>query len=207
MKLYKSCKTLPIFFFFRIFETDDLRNLVHGFDEDNDNFELTEEQKIEFSNIFQEIFYEYNELTNNTKLKSSLKKQWLIAEWEFHYQIISNSINLYSEFKVLQILLQINNIDNCPYKIDEAKPIDPQIKRLASKMKGLKNKIKIFKIKLADSFKDDKKEVKLDLEMDAITLERNLELKREINPKTTSVSTWVGLVNLCKTKTISDGKN
>ena len=204
LKLYKSCNTLPIARFFRIFETDDLRHLIINFDYENDTTKLTGKERRELSDIFEDIYYEYNDITNNFKYKTILKKQILIAQWTFTYEIISNLINLYSESKDIECLRSINTFNDISYTFDFSKPLDKQVKSVVVKMKGLKNKIKIFKSKLAESVKTDKKQTKIDLDLDALYLEKNLELKRSIDPETTSVSKWVKMIQINKQKQKED---
>ena len=60
MKLYKSCNTLPIRKFFRVFETDDLRNLIIGFDEENTTLQLSIEKQVDLMVIFEDIYFEYS---------------------------------------------------------------------------------------------------------------------------------------------------
>jgi len=203
--LYKSCNTLPIARFFRIFETDDLRNLIKKFDYENDEIKLTENQQIKYKEIFEDIYYEYSDITENHKLRSILKKQILIEEWSFLYTLISSLINLYVEYKSIDTLSLINELDEKKYQINIDKPIEPQIKNLVMKMKGLKNKIKIFKLKLARSIKTNKEQTKIDLNRDALYLERNLELKRSIDPEVDSVSTWVRMIQMNKQKVKENG--
>jgi len=202
MKIYKSCNTLPIGRFFRVFETQDYRHLVRGYDYENDNLKLTPEKELELSVIFKDIFYEYSELTQNHKLRSHLKKQGLIEQWEFLYKLVTNCLYIYMEYGDLEVLDLINKVEEPGYEIDIEESIKPQIDKIVSKTKGLKNKIKIFKIKFAKSVKNDNSDdkPKYNLERNALYLERNLELRSQIDPETTSVARWVTLVEMNKEK-------
>lgn len=204
-KLYKSCSTLPIGRFFRIFDNDDLRNLIIDFDFENDTYKLSEIELNEYHTIFDDIYFEYSELSQNHKLRGHLVKKGLINEWTFLYQMISSLINIYIEHRNIDTLKLINEIDEPKYHINFNKNITKEVQSLIQKMKGLKNKIKIFKLKLAESIKNSKVETKIDLERDAIYLEKNLELNRSIDPETTSVKAWLKLVELSKQR--KDGKD
>jgi hypothetical protein len=182
-----------------MFENDDLRNLIIGFDEENDEIELSAEQIIEFAGIFTNCYYEYSEITDNHKLRSTLKKQIIINQWEFTHKIITSLLELYKKYEVENTLKLLDGLDD-KYHINFEKPLKPQIKKLDQKMRQLNNKIKIFKIKLEDSHKNDKINVKIDLDRDALYIERNLELKRSIDPDVTSVSSWVKMVQMSKQK-------
>ena len=206
IKLYKSCSTLPIHNFFELFETEDMRNLIHGFDFDNDKLELTDEEKWEYKAIFDKIFFEYCELTSNHGVIQTLKKEVMIEQWSFVFTTATKIISIYQEYNDKDILECLGNLES-KYKVDLSKDINPQLKKVELDLKHLKNKIKLFKIKLADKAKNKKSDVKIDLEKDALYLERNLELNRSIDTKTTSVKKWVSLLKIQKEKTTSNGKN
>lgn len=197
MKLYKSCNTLPIRFFFRTLETKDFRNLVVGFDVENDSLVLTDSQNEEFGEIFNEILNEYSVLTDNHNIRADYRKQILIVEWETEYAIVTESLKLYAQFEDNIFLGFIRKIG---HEIDETKDINKQIEVLLKKMKGLKNKINIQKIKLEEKEKRTETKVKMDLDKDALYLERNLELKRSIDPDVTTVTQWLKLIEMNKEK-------
>lgn len=199
-KINRSCNTLAIAKFFRIIDTDDLRNLVVGFDFENPEFELTNKEQIELQVIFDDIFYDYCDITENFKLKGIKRKEILLAKWTFKHKIVTNLMNLYVEFKQESTLKLLDDLEDQRFKINFDKPIDPQIDAIVRKLKGLKNKIVIFKMKIAESVKSKKTETKMDLDQDALYLERNLELKREIDPETTSISKWVKMIRTNKLK-------
>lgn len=196
-----------VYNFFKIVETDDLRYLVKNYDDENNKLELTQEQKNEFAEIFNNIYYEYCDITNNFKLKGILQKEILIQQWSIIHTIISNCLMLYEEYGNIlddeskkEILGIINSLDDPKYIIKLDKPFKPQVDRLVNKMKGLKNKIIIYKSKIADSLKSEKAQTKIDLDRDALYLEKNLELGREINPKTTTLTRWVRMIQMSKEK-------
>jgi hypothetical protein len=206
MKIYKSCNTLPIRRFFRVFSSNDYRNLIIGFDEENDSFELSDKRKGELEEIFKDIYYEYAELTNNHKLKAIFVKKFLIAKWEFIHTMIINSMYFYYKSKDIEFLKSINKLEEPEYVIDFDKPIDPQAEVFVGKMKGLKNKIKIFKIKLNKTPLNKEEPKKVDLDKAAIYLERHLELKRPVDPDTTSVNRWIHLTNMSADKNKQDAR-
>ena len=207
MKLFKSCSTLPIKNFFQIIETEDLRYLTKKFDFENSKLKLNEEDLNALNLIWENIYFEYSELTSNHTLRSILKKQCLIEEWSTIYDVITKCVELYDFYGETEALELINKLEHKSYKINLQKPLGKQLIKIDSQMKGLKNKIKIFKIKLVKSVKDDKEEVKSNLERDALYLERNLELKRAINVQKTPVKTWVEMLELSKEKAKEYGKN
>jgi hypothetical protein len=207
MKLFKSCSTIPVKNFFQVIETEDLRYLIKKFDIENSKLELSNDDIVNLSLIWEEIYFEYYEITSNHKLKSILKKQCLIQEWETIYYIVSKCIDIFDTYGKEEALYLINNLNDKKYTIDFNKPLGLQLNKLDNKMKGLKNKIKIFKIKLVNSVKEDKEEVKSNLERDALYLERNLDLKRAINVSKTPIKVWVEMIDLSKQKAKEYGKD
>lgn len=207
MKLFKSCSTLPVKNFFQIIETDDLRYLTKKFDIENSKLKLSNDDIAILSSIWEEIYFEYCEITSNHKLKSILKKQCLIQEWETIYYVVTECINIFDVYGTKESLDLINRLNDKKYQINLNKPLGIQLNKLDNKMKGLKNKIKIFKIKLVNSVKEDKEEVKNNLERDALYLERNLDLKRAIDISKTPIKTWVQMIELSKEKAKEYGKN
>lgn len=207
MKIYKSTNSIMVYNFFKIVETDDLRYLIKSFDDENSEIELTEEQKAEYAEIFNGIYYDYCEITQNFKLRGILEKEILIQQWSITHTIISSSLNIYDEYKDIlskeslnNVLDLINQLEDPKYIIKLDKPLDPQINKLVNKMKGLKNKIVIYKAKIAESLKNEKAQTKIDLDKDALYLERNLELGREIDPKKTTLARWVRMIQMSKEK-------
>lgn len=201
MKIYKSCNTLPIQSFYNIFEDDDFRNMVVGFDKENDTYELSNKKLKKFEDIFRDIYYEFAELTENHKLRALLKKQFLIETWEFIYKMIVNAMYLYCETGEVEFLKSINRLNEDKYRIDLSKPVEVELKKLVLKMKGLKMKLSIFKGKIKKKKLTDEKPPVVDLDKDALFFERYLDLKRPINPKTETVRQWINLENAVKAKT------
>jgi len=201
MKIYKSCNTLSIHNFFQVFKDNDYRYLIIGFDDENDEFKLSNKREEELKEIFKDIYYKYAELTENHKLLAIFKKQFLIEQWEFIYKMIVNSIYFYVKSGDVEFLKSINRLEENKYKINLDESLDKEIEVLVRKMKGLKTKINIFKIKLNKSMTAKKKQPEVDLEKTAIFLERHLELKRPVDPKETSITRWVHLTNMSKEKT------
>lgn len=206
MKIYKSCRTLPIQNFYDIFSTDDYRLMIAGFDIENDNLKLSSKKEEELEDIFKDIYYNFAEMTENHKLKTLLKKHFLIEQWEFIYKLIVNTMFLYTQNNDVEFLKSINRLQEKMYTINLDQEINPQLERMVGKMKGLKTKIKIFKLKMKKKKVTDEKPEVVDLAAKSIFLERHLDLKRAIDPKTTTVSEWVSLNKMSKEKFKNDKK-
>lgn len=204
MKIYKSCRSLPIQRFYDIFSSDDYRLMIQGFDIENDLLKLTKIQKIELEDIFKDIYYKFAEITENHKLKSLLKQHFLIEKWEFIYKAIVNIMFLYTQNNDTEFLKSINRLEEVSYQFDLDKELIPQLEKMTIKMKGLKMKISLFKLKLRKKKKTQLKREVVDLAGEALFLERHLDLNRSIDPNTTSIVEWVNLSRMSKEKTKFD---
>ena len=67
MKFHKTCSTLPIYNFYKIVEDNNLKYLIIGFNELEDDVQLSEEQNTDLKKIFSDIIIEYYILTDNKK--------------------------------------------------------------------------------------------------------------------------------------------
>lgn len=192
MKYYKTCSTLPIFNFYQILDTNNLSYLIQGY-EDGDKHVLNNELK----GVFETIIQEYSELTSNTEVIFNLELQTLILEYEFVRDVLQNTLNLYStsnDFSILSLLEPFNIF------IKKDGNLETQLKKVIKKIKGLNNKIRINKDKHAKRFKKNNDTVKTNLDKEALQLELNLSLGREINTKTTTVTKWINMIEISKEK-------
>jgi hypothetical protein len=207
MIIYNSCDDLPIYFFYKIFETKDFRYLIKDFNSYSNSHELSNKQKSEFEGIFNKIMFEYSKLSNNNKLKLRYELQLDIVEMEIEYEYCVRTIDLYLKYNNIEVLLLLKEFD---YDIDENGDIKKQILKINNKLKGLKNKIRIKKIRYTKLFKDDEDEnidssfLIKSLEKEAIYLRMNLGLN--IDTKNTSVTTWLSIKEINKAKLSKDGE-
>lgn len=206
MKIFKSCDTLPIYNFYKIFETKDLKYLVKDFDFDEDIAFTNEEIEL-LNNTFEKITYEYGDLTDNQKLKFEYKKRILIAELELKYNVCSKVLEIYKDYEEFEVLLVLREFD---YVVKEDENINEKIQKITRDLIGLKNRIKIHKTKLNKSKEKKEKEVvKLDLDREVAILEVNLSLGYSIDTRVMPVSKFEGLKRLDKQKQkqLRDGQN
>lgn len=191
---HKSCSTLPIYNFYKILDTSDLRFLIVGYSELNDsNVKITNDAK----KLLDSIIEEYLELTNNNEVILGLRLRMLIDEQEFERNILVKILDIYNDFKISDVLLLLNEF-GFNIKIDE--DLDVQIIEVTQRIKGLDNKIKINNIKYNARFKKDENKNKMNLEKEALILEMNLNLGREIDVYTTSVLKWINMLQISSSK-------
>ena len=190
-KYYTSCSDLPIFNFYQILDDGKFEYMVKKYKEGQDF------DPIVAGSNFQNILEEYTELTSNRKALQNIRMQIRIQQYEYERGILQSTIDLYAEHKE-EILFEV--FEEFGYKKSEKESIDNYLKRIISRVKSLNNKIRIEKEKYSQKFKKAEKEIKRNLDEEALILEMNLKLGREIDVKKTSVKKWVTLVNISKQK-------
>lgn len=189
IKYHKSCSTLPIYNFYRILDGD-LRFLIVGYSEiDSEDIEITLEAKENFTSIIQE----YSELTSNNEVIVSLNLQMLIQEQEFERDTLKTILDLFNKNKEYDIL---NLLSEFGFYVKKGDDLDYEFKKVIKRIKGLNNKIRINKNKYTTRFKKESEDIKHNLDKEALLLEINLKLGREINVHTTSVLKWVNMIEI-----------
>ena len=189
---HKSCSTLPIYNFYKIIDEGDMRFLIKGYSEEK-NFKADKTAH----NIFQQILSEYSILTSNKEILKNLKMQIFIVEMEFEKMILENILELFNKRKDFSLLPLLHEFG---FDIGESKDIDALLNRVINRIKGLNNRININKINYEKRFVKNTEKIKTNLDKEALILEMNLELGREINIYTTSVSKWVNMIEVSKEK-------
>ena len=190
-KYYTSCSDLPIFNFYQILDDGKFEYMVKKYKEGQDF------DPIVAGSNFQNILEEYTELTSNRKALVNIRMQIQIKQYEYERDVLQATIDLYAQYKE-EYIFEI--FEEFGYKKSEKESIDNYLKRIISRIKSLNNKIRINKEKYSQKFKKAEKEIKRNLDEEALILEMNLKLGREIDVKKTSVKKWVTLVNISKEK-------
>lgn len=202
MEFYKTCRTLSIYAFNEILKANDLRFLIKGYDEYNEEeIKLVGVDLIEANEIFKDIVYEYSELTFNRDILQNYVSQINIEKEEFRYNVTEKILSFYSESEDLEVLKLLNKLD---WNIDVEGDIEKQIENIISSMKRLKTKINVFKVKHEDKFKNKKRKEGAEdtfvdkLDYEAISLEIALKISHSINTKETSVAKWISMWNVAE---------
>lgn len=206
MYIYKSCDTLPIYFFYKIINTDNYKFLVKDYSIDNE-IKITEEQESELYLIFKKIIYEYSELTSSRRIKLRYEKEIKIVEMEYEYDYCINAIQLYKKYGFFEVLVLLNDYG---HNITGDKDIFKQLEVVNNKLKGLVNRIKIAKISFERKYNKDKEKINdknfnFKLEKEAAQLQINLDTSF-IDTKKTSVSRWIVLIEINKEKNLAYGQ-
>jgi hypothetical protein len=194
--LHKSCDTLPIYNFYKVVDTMDLNYLAIGYNDLNElNVKIDKELATKNWNA---ILSEYSELTANREVLANYEKQIEILYLETIIKSGEKILENYEEYGDIEILLLLNDFD---YSFDEHKNIENQINMVIRKIKGYRNKVRILKSNYEQRFRKKDNEAKeSNLTKDALSLELSLDIGREIDIRTTSVSKWIYMFDLVKEK-------
>lgn len=194
MRYHKSCNTLMITEFTKINETNDYTLLLKGKKKQN----LTVEEHQQLQKTFKKILFEYAEITKDTKLIASYRKRIIIAKLRFKYDSCVRALQLYADYDLTEVLGVLREFD---YVIDEEKNIDKQIKKIVRNLKGIKTRLAILALKYEELYKPKDEEKKpRNLYEEATQLEVALKLGYELKPNKTTVTKWVTLINIAKSK-------
>lgn len=212
MVFNKTCRTLSIYNFNEILLNKDLRFLIKGFDEyGQDDLILSESEEAEARDIYKSIIYEHAELTANNTIISKYKSEFLIESYEFKYKQALTILDLYSNYKDINLLLIFNRLG---FKFSKEEDVNQQVEKIITSLKKLKTKISVLKIKHEEKFekelnKGDEKLKRVDrLDAEALALELSLNLGYSINTKKTSVSKWITMWNISnKRNSKNNGKS
>jgi len=202
MNLHKNCDSLPIYNFYQIVEGNQFQYLVIGYNDLLDKIPVfnIEECKV----FFQDILSQYGELTSNKEVILNITKQIEIQGLEFELLCIMETLTNFKEFEDVAVFKLLENFG---INIDVKKNLENQINMIVKKVKSLRNKIKIRKSKYAQRFKKTEEDIKHNLDKEALMLEMNLDLGREINTRTTTVTRWIHLINASADKAKAYQKN
>lgn len=201
MNIHKDCSTLSIWAFYEALNTNDLRYLIKGF-EKGDDIKIKDKDSLNLSLALESILKEYSVLTLNKEIIKNYKLQLKIALLNYEYLICAEILKAFSLSKEIEVLLLLNEFN---HKIDATKNIDNQICLVLQKLKSLKNNIKIHEINYEKKFVKNNKEVKYNLDKEAMFLEMSLKLSYSIDTKKTSVERWVNLMEINREKQLQNG--
>jgi hypothetical protein len=205
IKYYKSINEIPVYIFYKIIETKEIRFIIKKYKED-DYILINDELKNKLQNCLSNIIDDYNEATSDKKVIKSIKSESNIAYLEYVYDTVQFVLKSYSRTNLIEFFDILNALDE-GYGFDKTKDVEKQVQSYLKKLKALKLKIKILKIKHSKLYNQkEAKETDYLKKLDdiALNIEMVLELKYQIDTMKTSLRRWVNLLN--KAKEISDGK-
>lgn len=199
MKLFKkrsqvflNCDDLSIYLFDKVVRTGDVGFLKEGHSENNI---LDKTEKTYLKDVFEKIMYEYTLLSGTKNLEMKVKSQISIKKLEVTILALESILDIYYKYNMPDILKSVTKIDGV--RLDTKLNHKSQAKKLSKKAKLLTNKLNIKIIQFNKKHKKEYVEQE-PISETAISVSKILDLKYSISVKETSVSSWVGYLNLCE---------
>jgi len=178
---FKSCDTLPIYNFYKILNTKELKWLIKDYDEDD---EIEDEKLI---TLWEDIYEEYIDLLGEKAVTKKSVAINQLQKMELEIRIVSSLIKMYIDRK----------FDEIGEQIDEWGYDKNDLEKSIKKLESLKFRMDILKSKT--DVKEDE-EVKYDLYNDIVSIETILGNGINIDPHKTVVSKWVSYILISEKK-------
>jgi len=188
LKTYNYCKTLPMFNFYEIMETEEYRWLLKDFNDDSD-ISLSEEELNALKELFQTLFNEYIELKKDNKVLKTLKQRAIIANLENRMFWGATLLKLFINNPTEETA---ESLRSWKFKIDITKPLDLEFESVTKQLKSLRTKINM-EVSAYEKMVENKNKnkEKLNIEKQAINVAKGLDLKYPINTKETTMVQWL----------------
>ena len=185
---YSKCKTIPMFRFYEIMETEEYRWLLKDFNDDSD-ISLPEEELNALKELFQTLFNEYIELKKDTKVLKTLKQRAIIANLENRMFWGATLLKLFIQNPTEETA---ESLRSWKFKIDTTKPLDLEVESVTKQLKSLRTKINM-EVSAYEKMVENKSKSKekLNIEKQAINVAKGLDLKYPINTKETTMVQWL----------------
>ena len=199
LRHYKSCNDIPVHNFFKVAESKELAYLYLDYDGYGE-FELEDG----IGEVWSDIYEEYLKLSDGN---SAI----------LYYELIHDLLHLESRYTLVSTLLQqlamggmsdemidiyVLELKKWRYKIDRTKPLDGELSRMVTQLRGSENKIRIKKeekLKMEEVSEGDK----MSLIEQQVKLEQALS-RNEIDTKTTVMAKWIAMIK--EVKLVNDQK-
>lgn len=205
LKTYKSCKTLLMYNFYEILDSEDYRWLVTDYNE-NSELVLTDKEQTELSDLWKEIFNEYIILKGDQSIINNLRKRAIIAKLQnrlFWGATLLNLIIRNPKSKNLEKI--IDELSTYKFKIIKSKPLEKEIERITKQLKSLRTTLNIEISKYESKLETNSKKEKSNIDSQIINVGKILDLKYKISSKETTVSEWLSYCENAK-KVIENGR-
>lgn len=190
LRYYRDCDSLPIYNFHKILETKNLNYLYLDYDE----YEDIESDK-DLSETWSSIYEEYLKLTNDntTLMYYELTEEVLYLETRYKvaFTLINNLVNIpmTDEF----VFAYCQELSKWKFKIDLEKDLGEELDKAIKQLKASEVRLKLKQKELKDLIDKNNDGESLSLVKQVVKLEQGLG-RNNIDPKTTSVTKWIALI-------------
>ena len=205
LKTHKSYKTLWLYNYNEILQTQDLRWLVKDFDEDSE-LTLTEKQTEELTEIWEHLFSEYLEVKGDQVVINHLRKRVYISNIQNRLYFGTVFVKLISQNPTSPNLEEmVDELAKYKFKIDKEKPLGLELEKITKQLKGLKTRLNLEVSKYNQMIESRQNKEKVNLQDQIISVGKVLDLKYPINAKETTLAQWDAYCNNAK-KLVANGR-
>lgn len=195
-KFYKSCKYLPIFNFYEILESNDLRYLLKLPDYEDLPDEKTINKK-QLTEVWRNINLEYGDLQlqdGENKMYFTLEKQIERLKFEYgHINMILDFLQHGWDDDIVKLLRSYPSFMGFKYKLIKQKPLFPQLEKIQRQSKNYVTRINI-KVSEYERIKPDTSNSKKQ-QLNEIAAVLSKHCGYHLNTRKVTVSEWVGIIN------------
>jgi hypothetical protein len=213
-KIYLSFEDLPVYNFYKIVETSDMRWFYEKFRSDKD-FILSDNEVIKLAIRYKGIYDERVKYTNDTKSAEYYRKLNEMSDLETKLFRITSSFDILIDMKFDCNLFQkyvtyLNEDEGFVYskEIDNEETALDYMKWLSTKIKGFRTRVKVMKSNYADILKPadiNSKNANFDIVKEKILLQESLVLS--INIYTCPLIEWCAMIIRSEEKSIQAKKD
>jgi len=180
---YRSGSTLPIYNFYELLNTSDLRWLLKDFEE-GDDITLSEIQEAQFKEVWENIYEKYTEDLSEGKGGKDYMILAEISTLETELYIVGTLMSVYLKSPSEAVKKQI---EKWRYYPDDSE-------KTLKKMDSVKFRISIIKSKNKELFtkqEETQEKIEYDLYKDVVLLEQSFGEGKTIDVRKTVLSKWV----------------
>lgn len=213
-KIYLSFEDLPVYNFYKIVETSDMRWFYEKFRSDKD-FTLSEDELLKLSTRYKNIYDERIKYTNDTKSLEYYRKLNEMSDLETKLFRITSAFDILIDMKVdsnlfSEYVIYFNEDEGFVYskEIDNKETALEYIEWLRREIKGFRTRVKVKKSNYADILKPadiNSKNANFDIVKEKILLQESLVLSIDIY--TCPLIEWCAMIIRSEEKSIQAKKD
>jgi len=213
-KTYLSFEDLPVYNFYKIVETSDMRWFYEKFRSDKD-FTLSEDKLRELGDRYKNIYDERVKYTNDTKSLEYYRKLNELSDLETKLFRIASAFDILIDMKVdsnlfSEYVMYFNEDEGFVYskEIDNKETALEYIEWLRREIKGFRTRVKVKKSNYADILKPaniNSKNANFDIVKEKILLQESLVISIDIY--TCPLIEWCAMIIRSEEKSIQAKKD
>ena len=213
-KIYLNFEDLPVYNFYKIVETSDMRWFYEKFRSDKD-FTLSEDELLKLATRYKNIYDERIKYTNDTKSLEYYRKLNELSDLETKLFRITSAFDILIDMKVdsdlfSEYVIYFNEDEGFVYskEIENKETALEYIEWLRRKIKGFRTRVKVKKSNYADILKPadiNSKNANFDIVKEKILLQESLVLSIDIY--TCPLIEWCAMIIRSEEKSIQAKKD